>query len=163
MTEPTTTSSWLALALFLAGSFAAAGVGVALQGGDVQAFYTEQLALPAWAPPSWLFGPVWTVLYAAIGVAAWRVWEAAGWTTGLTVWVAQLVVNAAWSPAFFNLRNVTLAAAIILVLLGMIIVMMVRFTAHSRIAVALVVPYAAWVTFATALTLAVWWLNPGIR
>lgn len=163
MTESTTTRPWFALALFLAGSFAAAGIGVVLQGTNVQAFYTEQLTLPAWAPPSWLFGPVWTVLYAAIAVAAWRVWEAAGWTTGLTIWVAQLVVNAAWTPAFFNLRNATLAVAIIFVLLGLIVIMMGRFAEDSRIAVALVVPYAAWVTFATALTLAVWWLNPGIR
>ena len=154
---------WLALALFVGGAFLAAGIGVLAQGSDVQDFYTQQLTLPPWAPPSWLFGPVWTVLYALIGVAAWRIWDRAGWTRALTVWVAQLAVNAAWTPSFFGLRNVTLAAVVILVLLALILWMIRLMAAIDRVAVWLVVPYAAWVSFATALTLAVWWLNPGLR
>jgi benzodiazapine receptor len=163
VTAAGTSRRWVALGLFLAASFAAAGIGVAFQGSDVQEFYRQELVLPGWAPPAWLFGPVWTVLYVAIAVAAWRVWEAAGWTTGLTVWVLQLAVNAAWTPAFFNLRTITLALAVILVLLGMIVIMAIRFADHDTVAVALVVPYLAWVTFATALTIAVWSLNPGLR
>ena len=163
MTAAATSGRWVALGLFLAASFAAAGIGVAFQGTNVQDFYRQELTLPGWAPPTWLFGPVWTVLYVAIAVAAWRVWETAGWTTGLTLWVLQLLLNAAWTPAFFNLRNITLALAVILVLLGMIVIMAIRFADHDTLAVALVVPYLAWVTFATALTMAVWWLNPGLR
>lgn len=154
---------WLALAGFLGASFAAAGIAVALQGGDVQGFYLEELTLPSWAPPPWLFGPVWTVLYALIAVAAWRVWERAGWTSALTVWVAQLVVNAAWTPAFFNLQVVTLALAVIVLLLGLVLVDMALLARHDRVAVALMAPYALWVSFATALTIAIWILNPNLR
>ncbi|MBY5163303.1 TspO/MBR family protein [Salsipaludibacter albus] len=157
-----TTRRWLALAGFLAASFAAAGIAVSLQGGGVEGFYTS-LDLPAWAPPSWLFGPVWTVLYIAIAVAAWRVWEHAGWTAALTVWSVQLVFNAAWTPAFFNLQFATLALAIIVVLLGLVLVTIALMARHDRVAVALMVPYALWVGFATALTLAIWVLNPNLR
>lgn len=154
---------WLALVLFIAGAFVAAGVGVLAQGSNVQDFYAQQLDLPAWAPPSWVFGPVWTVLYAMIGVAGWRVWDQVGWQRVMTIWVAQLAVNAAWTPAFFGLRNATLAAVVIVVLLFLIAWMIRLMAPIDRVAVALVVPYAAWVAFATALTLAVWWLNPTLR
>ncbi len=153
---------WLGLAGFLVASFAAAGVAVALQGGDVQGFYGG-LDLPGWAPPSWLFGPVWTVLYVLIAIAAWRVWERAGWVPALTVWSVQLVVNAAWTPAFFNLRVATLALAIIVVLLGLVLVTIALMARDDLVAVALMVPYALWVAFATALTIAIWILNPNLR
>lgn len=154
---------WLPLAAFVLGSFAAAGLATAFQGGDVSEFYDQQVTQPAWAPPSWLFGPVWSVLYVLIGVAAWRVWERAGWVRALTIWVVQLGFNAAWNPAFFNLQNVTVAAAVILVLLGLIAWMAAEMAPIDRVAAWMMAPYAAWVSFATALTIAIWVLNPNLR
>lgn len=154
---------WLALAGFLLASFAAAAVATALQGSDIQGFYVDELTTPSWAPPPWLFGPVWSVLYVLIAVAAWRVWERAGWVRALTLWAVQLGFNAAWTPAFFNLRQASLALAIIVVLLGLIGATMLAMRPHDRVAVVLMAPYAAWVAFATALTAAIWVLNPALR
>ncbi len=162
-TSTSTRARWLALAGFLAMSFGAAAVAVLLQGDDIQGFYVDRLTTPAWAPPPWVFGPVWTVLYAVIAVAAWRVWQRAGWGPGLTLWTIQLVFNAAWTPVFFNLQQVTLAAAVIVVLLGLVVWTIAVFRPVDRVAAWLMVPYAAWVTFATALTIAIWVLNPALR
>src|SRR5262245_55373756 len=83
-------------------SFAAAALG-AVASVEAAAFY-EQLARPSWAPPPWLFGPVWTILYVLMGVAAWLVWRAHGFEEGkvaLTLFVVQLGANALWSWLFF--------------------------------------------------------------
>lgn len=163
MSDSSRVPSPVAAVGFVVGAFAAAGVAVALQGSDIQQFYTTELTLPPWAPPAWVFGPVWSVLYALIGIAAWRVWRRDGWTRTHWIWVAQLALNAAWNPLFFNVRNVTLALADIVVLFGVIVLLDVRFFERDRLAGAMLVPYALWVGFAMSLTLAVWILNPALR
>ena len=87
------------------------GLGVAGTTAEYQS-----LEQPSWAPPSWLFGPVWTVLYAMIAVAGWLAWRRAGWTTALTVYAVQLVLNALWTPIFFGFGRYGLALADIVVL-----------------------------------------------
>jgi translocator protein len=152
---------WIGLVLWVAASFAAAQVGVLL-GADDAGFYRE-LNRPDWAPPSWLFGPVWTVLYAMMGVAAWLVWKERGFTGArlpLTLFLVHLVFNAAWTGIFFGLRNFGLAFAEILVLWAMIAALVVLFYRIRPLAAALLVPYLLWVTFAAALNLALWRMNP---
>ncbi len=146
---------WLAL------TFAAAAVGAVPSAGAVT-FYT-QLSRPGWAPPGWLFGPVWSVLYALMGVAAWLVWRAqglAGARKPLLLFTVQLAANALWSWLFFAWRQGALAFAEVLVLWCLIVATAVAFWQVRKLAGALLLPYLAWVTFAAWLTLAVWRLNP---
>lgn len=137
--------------------------GAALPGIFIQpAGYYASLAKPSWAPPPWIFGPVWTLLYVMMAVAAWLVWRRGGWRAQrgpLALYLLQLVLNALWTPLFFGLRNPGLALAEI-VLLGAAIVLTGRaFRAVSRPASWLLVPYLLWVVFAAALNFAIWRLN----
>lgn len=130
-------------------------------------FY-RTLERPPWAPPSWLFGPVWTALFVMMGVAAWMVWkspgdgETAAWRRrALWLFLVQLVANTAWSWIFFAWRLGALAFVEIIVLAGLIIMTIIAFGRVSRAAAWLLVPYLAWVLFAAMLTFAIWQRNPG--
>lgn len=150
--------SWLALlafALAVAAAAAVGGLGVAGPAAEYQS-----LVRPSWAPPSWLFGPVWTVLYVMIALAGWVAWRRAGWTAGLTWYAIQLVLNAAWTPLFFGAGWYVAALVDIVALwlaLGVTVVLFWR--RSSRLAALLLVPYWVWVTYATALTAAIVALN----
>lgn len=139
--------------------FVAAAVGAAAS-VDAPSFYA-QLSKPAWAPPAGVFGPVWTVLYALMGVAAWLVWRSPGpKRAALTLFGAQLAANALWSWLFFAWHRGALAAVEILVLLALLVAMIVAFWRISRLAALLMVPYLLWVSFASVLTWVVWRSNP---
>jgi len=125
------------------------------------AWYTA-LAKPAWNPPSWLFGPVWTTLYLLMGVAAWLVWRRGGWAAQrrpLGWFAAQLVLNALWTPLFFGFHRIDLALLEIVVLWAAIVATIVAFARPSVVAAWLLAPYLAWVSFATFLTFTLWRLN----
>jgi tryptophan-rich sensory protein len=146
---------WLVL------TFAAAGIG-ALASVQARSFY-EALDRPSWAPPGWLFGPVWTVLYALMAVAAWWVWRAngfAGARPALVLYIVQLVANAIWSWLFFVFRQGGLAFAEVLLLWCLIVATAIAFWSVRKLAAVLLAPYLAWVTFACALTYSVWQRNP---
>ena len=150
--------SFGALGLFLAASFGAAAVGSLWMPG---AWYAS-LAKPSWTPPPFLFGPVWTALYAMMGTAAWLVWRERGFRDGakpLGFFFAQLVLNAAWTALFFGLRNPGAAFAEILVLWAMIAATAALFYRVRALAGVLLFPYLAWVGFASALNFAIWRLN----
>ena len=121
------------------------------------------LARPSFAPPSWLFAPVWTTLYVMMGLASWLVWRRGTARpevrSALLLYVIQLMFNLAWSWLFFDLRQPLAALVDIFVLLALIAVTARRFAAVSGTAAALMLPYLAWVTFATTLNAAFWWLN----
>lgn len=161
----TTTRSAPSRALTAGAVFAAAVLATAVVGGLASArsssVYTE-LDLPAWAPPSWLFSPVWTVLYILIAVSGWLVWRASGWrgaAAALAVYAVQLVLNALWPPLFFGAGRYGLAFAELVLLWGSIVAVIVLFRRHSVTAAALLLPYLAWVTYAGALNLAIWAAN----
>lgn len=142
-------------------SFIAAGIGAA---ASVQAssFYAE-LVRPSWAPPSAVFGPVWTVLYALMGIAAWLVWRAKGFRAArasLILFLVQLGVNALWSWLFFGWHLGALAFADILLLWLLIVTTLVLFWRVRMLAGVLLIPYLLWVSFASALCYSVWQLNP---
>jgi tryptophan-rich sensory protein len=148
---------------WLFASFVAATIGGAasIQAGP---FYT-QLARPEWAPPPFVFGPVWTVLYALMGIAAWLVWRVGGFRaakSALTLFLVQLALNALWSWLFFGWYRGALAFADILVLWTLIVATSVAFWRIKPLAGVLLVPYLLWVSFASALNYAVWQLNPQV-
>lgn len=144
-------------------SFAAAAIG-AVASVQAATFY-QHLAQPSWAPPSSVFGPVWSVLYALMGIAAWLVWREGGWLRQrgvLTLFVLQLVINALWSWLFFAWHRGALAFIDIVLLWVLIVATLVGFWRVRRSAGALLLPYLCWVSFAAALNFAVWHLNPHI-
>ncbi len=156
-----TSAQALGLLGWLLVSFAAAAAG-AFASASAGAFYGG-LARPAWAPPGWLFGPVWSVLYTCMGIAAWLVWRARGFAgarSALLVFIVQLVVNALWTWFFFVWHRGGLALAEIGLLWVLILATIVLFWRVSKPAAALLVPYLVWVSFASALTLSLWRLNP---
>ncbi|MEV4410880.1 TspO/MBR family protein [Catellatospora sp. NPDC049609] len=132
------------------------GLAAADAGGQYAA-----LAQPAWAPPSWLFGPVWTVLYVLIAISGWLVWRRTGFGPALWVYAGQLVLNALWTPLFFGAGWFGWAFAEITVLWLAIGATVVLFARISRAAAWLLVPYWLWVSFAAALNFAIWQLNQG--
>jgi benzodiazapine receptor len=154
-------SQRFALLGWLLAAFAAGAVG-AVASVDAASFY-GQLTKPAWAPPAGVFAPVWSALYALMGVAAWLVWRAPGSKrAALGLFAAQLAANALWSWLFFAWHRGALAAAEVLVLLALIIATVAAFWRVKRLAALLLVPYLLWVAFASVLTWAVWRGNPGL-
>lgn len=150
--------SFLVLCAFLLAAFAAAAFGAFFTPGP----WYAALAKPAWNPPAWLFGPVWTVLYVTIGVSGWLVWRQAGFAAArgaLAVFALQLVLNALWSFLFFGLHRPGLAFAEIVLLWLAILATVVLFWRIKPLAGALLLPYLAWVTFAAGLNLTLWRLN----
>jgi len=148
-------AGWLGITIVAAAIGAAASI-------DAGTFYT-QLALPIWAPPPWVFGPAWTVLYALMGIAAWLVWRADGFRAArgaLTLFLVQLAPNALWSWLFFGWHRGALAFADILLLWVLVVATLIAFWRVRALAGALLVPYLPWVSFACALNYAVWQLNP---
>lgn len=131
---------------------------------NAQPFYA-MLDKPVWAPPAWVFGPVWTVLYTMIAVAAWRIWKTAGPTAGraaLGMYLAQLVLNALWSWLFFGLNDGLWATVEVVAFWIGIAITIALFRPIDRTASTLLLPYLVWVTFATALCVTVWQRNPAL-
>ncbi len=145
---------WLGLAYIAAAIGAVASINAA-------DFYAS-LEQPSWAPPAWLFGPMWTTLYGLMGIAAWLAWRERGARPALTVFVGQLALNALWSWLFFvwNLGAISFIGTVALWVL--ILVTLVMFWRLKALAGVLLVPYLAWVSLACALTWSVWQLNPQV-
>ncbi len=162
VTAPPPRGQWLTLLGFVVVVSAVAALA-AWASTDAKAFYAN-LVKPSWAPPDGVFGPVWTVLYALMAVAAWLVWrargsiEAAGAPLGL--FAGQLVLNGLWSWLFFGWQLGALALVDICLLWLLLLATMVQFWRVSRLATALLLPYLLWVSFATALSAATWRMNP---
>lgn len=119
---------------------------------------------PSWGPPDWVFAPVWTYIYLSMGYASYRVWQSGSGFVGaaklpLMIYIAQLVLNWTWTQVFFNLHLIGAATIHIVVLLMFIIATGVTFFKVDQLAGLLIVPYAAWVSFASYLCFAIWRLN----
>jgi benzodiazapine receptor len=152
---------WLALFGFFLASFAAAAAGSIATAASVQEWY-PLLNKPAWNPPAWLFGPVWTLLYALMSIAAWRIWcreRQPGARLALAVFFVQLGLNALWSVLFFGLRAPGPALVEIIALWGCLAWLQRSFWRIDRAAGWLWLPYLLWVSFATVLNASLWWLN----
>ncbi len=146
---------WIAI------TYAAAALG-AWASTSAASFYAS-LALPSWAPPARVFGPVWTLLYAMMAIAAWLVWRERGGrraSPALSLYLLQLAINALWSWLFFGWKFGALAFADILVLITLVCTTIVVFARIHRVAAAMLLPYLAWISFAAALNFSVWQANP---
>lgn len=150
----------LGLLAFLAASALVAGLGGLATANNVEGWYATADKAP-WSPPNWVFGPVWTVLYTAMAVAAWLVWRsrAEGIRPALTAYAVQLVLNLLWTPVFFGLYPVLgtpalwIAFVIIVALAVAVSVTVLYFGPISRAAGLLLLPYLAWIVFASSLNL----------
>lgn len=156
-TTPPPARAWLTLVPFAAAVAVVAVVGGLAAGGSSATY--RALDLPSFAPPSWLFGPVWTVLYVLIAVAGWLAWRAGVGPAGMVAWCVQLLLNLAWTPLFFAADRYVWALVDILVLVVAITATSVVFARASRTAAWLLAPYLAWVAFAAALNAAIVALN----
>lgn len=159
MATNTPSGRLLALAGWLLICFAAASMGALFVPGE----WYSALNKPSWNPPGWIFGPVWTLLYTMMAVAAWLVWRQGGWNKQrkpLLMFLVQLALNALWTPLFFGLHRPGLAFAGIVLLWLAIVATVAIFRTLDRIATLLLVPYLGWVSFAAALNFTLWRLNP---
>jgi benzodiazapine receptor len=164
MSRPPSVSSQIAALIVALGVTAVGAAAGGWASVGARSFYAA-LDRPGWAPPGSLFGPVWTVLYALMAVAVWLVWRAAGFPRArAAVWLflAQLAANALWSWLFFAWRLGALAFAEVVLLWGLVAATTVAFWRIRRLPALLMLPYLAWVGFATALTFAVWQRNPAL-
>ncbi len=150
--------NWPGLLLFVA-LVAIAAVAGAFFPPD--AWYAG-LAKPSFNPPNAVFAPVWTVLYAAIAVAAWRIHRREGWRLPLWLWLVQLALNALWTPLFFGLHRAELAFIDILVLDVLVLWTTILFFGRDRMAGFLMLAYLGWLVFATVLNAALVALNPPV-
>lgn len=161
MENPNRLRSIYALVGFLLVTFAAAGVGsLFTTPATAPGGWYGTLPKPAWTPPSWVFAPVWTTLYLLMAVAAWRVWRTAGGFRAarapLALYAIQLVLNAAWSIIFFGQRQVGVAMLDLALLWLAILATMLAFWRVDRPAGILLLPYLAWVSYASTLNYAIW-------
>ena len=150
-----------ALVLFFALCFAIAGLGGWATSLSVDTWYPG-LDKPSFNPPNWVFGPVWTALYAMMAVAGWLIWRKAGWRALFLkpgYYGIQLVLNFGWSATFFGAQAIGAAVLIINLLLVMIALTTYQFLEIDKRAGYLFMPYLAWVTFATILNVQIWKLN----
>jgi benzodiazapine receptor len=158
--------SLLALGGFLSASFGAAAFGSYFTSESVQTWYPT-LEKPSWRPPNAAFGPVWTVLYTLMAISAWLVWKrqtpAEAPPTqrryALAAWAVQLMLNAAWSAAFFGARSPGSGLAVISLLVPSIAATAALAGRVSKPAGLLLVPYLAWTSFAAVLNARIWQLN----
>jgi tryptophan-rich sensory protein len=160
---PRNDKHWGALALIALATFATAAIG-AYASIDAKDFYAS-LTQPAWAPPPTVFGPVWSALYLAMGFAAWGVVRRLGPPAArpaMSLYAVQLLLNALWTWLFFRWHLGALAFAEVLLLLTMVVATAAAFWRARALSGWLMLPYIAWVGFASALTLAMWRLNPGV-
>lgn len=154
-------ASLIGLAVALGLCLGVGALGAVWTADGVRDWYPT-LAKPPITPPNWLFGPVWTALYLLMGYAAWRVWRRGGFAgapAALALFGIQLVLNLAWSYLFFGRHWIGAALAEIAVLLAFIVATAFAFARHDRLAAWLLLPYAAWVAFASVLTGWIWALN----
>lgn len=156
--KPNGTTSWIALLVFLIICLGAGGLGAIATTPEIESWY-QTLAKPAWNPPDRLFGPVWTTLFIMMSVAGWLVWRRPDSQVALVLFGVQLVLNIAWSWIFFGWHQPGWAFVEIVVLWLAIVATLVACFRISTAAGWLLVPYLAWVTFASALNFTIWRMN----
>lgn len=160
MANPVHRGDLPALAGLLALPFSAGILGSIATASEVRGWYAT-LAKPAFNPPSWVFGPVWTTLYILMAVSLWLVWRspAPGARASRIIWFVMVALNAAWSPVFFGLHRPDLALIVIALYLAALVALMRLLRDQSRPAFWLQVPHLLWVAFAGVLNAAIWRLN----
>jgi translocator protein len=136
------------------------GIGWTIGATNLPGAWYASLQKPPFNPPNWVFAPIWTILYVMIAVAGWRTYlQVDAMAPPMQLWLAQIILNFLWSPVFFTVHHMTLALAIILTLLAVIVSFIWVQWRENRVAAALFIPYAAWVAFASLLNYSFYRLN----
>lgn len=154
--SPSTRRQGLALAGFVGVTFCAPLLGIFGRPG----VWYAALNKPEWNPPGWIFGPVWTLLYLMMAVAAWLIWKQEGWRRALGLYFIQLVLNAAWTPIFFGAHELGWALVEMILLWSAVLLTLCSFFRISKPAGWMLAPYLGWVTFAAFLNFTLWRMNP---
>lgn len=158
-TVETRKNQWLVLAGFILLCVTTGMIGGLVTAPSIENWY-RTIAKPDWTPPNWLFGPVWTVLFIMMGVAAWLVWKTRDRIApAMMLFGVQLALNLGWSLLFFGARSPGLALIEVVLLWGSVLLTMLAFFGRQRTAGWLFVPYLAWVSFAAILNFAIWSMN----
>ena len=152
--SPTRPNPWVALVVFTLAVGAVSLVGNLATMAGMDGWF-QDLDKPSWQPPDSVFGPVLGGLYVLIIASGWLVWREVGVSRALVPWTVQLILNAGWSIVFFGLQSPNWAVAEIVVLLAAIVWTIATFWPIHRVAALLLLPYLAWVGFATALTISI--------
>ncbi len=140
------------------------GLGVAsgFIAGSPMSLWYQGLSKPFFQPPSWVFGPAWTLLYTLMGISIGKIWhipKSSAKTTAIGFFIFQFILNLLWSPVFFGLQKPIIALGIIVCMWIMIILTIRNFFALEKTAAYLLIPYLLWVSFATVLNGAIVYLN----
>jgi len=149
------------LIVFLLLCLGAGGLGAIATTPEIRGWYST-LNKPTWNPPAWVFGPVWTTLYLLMAIAGWLVWKSGdrrATVVPLTLFAVQLLLNIAWSWIFFRFHQPGWAVVEIVVLWFTILATAMAFFRRSSVAALLLLPYLAWVSFASVLNFTIWRLN----
>ncbi len=142
----------------------AAGIlGTFFTASQIQTWYLTELIRPSFSPPNWLFGPVWTILYALMGISLFLVWEQKKrnkeWQGAITIFFVQLFLNAIWTPIFFGMHALGFAFGVIIAMWLAIVLTIIVFYRQKKVAGYLLIPYLLWASFASVLNGAIWYLN----
>jgi translocator protein len=153
-------NAWKKLGILIALCLLVQFSGAAFTFSSVNTWYPG-LVKPSFNPPAWVFGPVWSVLYLSMVIAAWMVWisENPGTKSAMKIFLLQLFLNFLWSVFFFGFRNPGLAFAEIVVLWVMILATVLSFFKIRPAAGGILIPYLLWVSFAAVLNFTIWRLN----
>ncbi|TWT60507.1 TspO/MBR family protein [Rubinisphaera italica] len=157
----TSRTRWIGLLVFIVICVGAGGLGAIATTPEIEGWY-KTIIKPSWNPPGWIFGPVWTTLYIMMAIAAWLVWKQAGFKAAklpLTTFAIQLLLNVGWSWIFFGMHQPGWAFVEIIFLWLAILTTTILFFEKSVTAGGLMVPYLAWVSFASVLNFTIWRLN----
>ncbi|WP_321500294.1 TspO/MBR family protein [Breoghania sp.] len=147
---------WIVLALFIV-CVLGAGMGMGFLARPTE--WYESLAKPAFAPPNWVFGPVWSVMYVLIAIAGWRTFERNKFGKSMKLWVGQMLVNLTWPVFFFGFQDPYRAFILIILTTALVLWYTIENWSRDRIAAYLFTPYTLWLFYATALNAAVWLMN----
>lgn len=138
-------------------------LGSVLTASQIQTWYLTEVIRPSFSPPNWLFGPVWTILYALMGIALYLVWEQKKrnkeWRAAIAIFFVQLFLNAIWTPIFFGMHALGFAFGVIIAMWLAIVLTIIVFYRQKKVAGYLLIPYLLWVSFASVLNGAIWYLN----
>lgn len=151
----------VALLGFLALCWSVEAISAVVTAQSVGTWYPD-IAKPAWTPPNWVFAPVWTALYTMMAIAAWLVWMERSRIAikgPMVLFGLQLALNSLWSFLFFGMQQIGWAGVEIALLWVAIAACLAMFWQAKPLAGALLIPYLLWVTYATALNWAIWWIN----
>ena len=153
-----TKNKYLSLLLILAITFTASAIGGFTTTSFKEPWYSE-IILPSFNPPSWVFAPVWTILYIMMSVAVWKIWINTFDLKLLKLYFIHLFFNATWSIVFFGFHQIGLALINLIIILIFIFLLMQRYLAKDKISFYLMIPYFLWSSYALILNSSIFIIN----